>query len=89
MKKLYHLKVVVDTVVLAENEDDALVVFEDNKKDIFENDFDNFNGFEQFIEVVEIKNKKQLPKNWDTRCLPWKSYEDDAREIGYYLNKKE
>lgn len=68
-KKLYHLQVVLDVVVAAEEAEKAADVFMNNKEDIIENDF---NIIPPEIKIVgRITSKKDLPKGWDDRCIPW------------------
>ena len=83
MKKLYKLRVIIDTVVAAESDRDAREYVHQcsNLAQIAEND-----GATKVTGVKEITSKEELPKFWDQFAIPW-GIEPSREVIQQFLEK--
>lgn len=77
MSKLYEVEFMVRVVVLADDENHAYAVAEQNAFAIFRDD-----PRDDIFVCGEIKYANQLPQGWDAECLP---YGGQDQEIGDYL----
>ena len=67
--KLYKAVILIETVVKAENEDQAIDVLYSQANNVFDAEFR-----EEGIKIVgEVTSKRSLPEGWQGIELPWGS----------------
>lgn len=67
--KLYKAVIVIETVVKAENEDQAIGVLYSQADRVFDGEFRK-----ECIEIVgEVTSKRSLPEGWQGTEIPWGS----------------
>ena len=67
--KLYKAVIVIETVVKAENEDQAMGLLYSQADKVFDAEFR-----EECIEIVgEVTSRKNLPEGWQGVEIPWGS----------------
>jgi len=67
-RQLYVVEILFKTVVLAENEEEAEAIAEENKHEMLEDDFPAFSA----------SPMKSIPSTWNLKALPWQDmYEGD------------
>lgn len=77
-KKLFIVRAEIESVVLAEDENDACVVAAYNRRDILdEADLYSTHSWDALL-------CKRLPQNWDDNSLPWGS-DDDSKTVGFFM----
>lgn len=83
-KKLFVVSIEIESVVLAEDKDDACYVASQNRQDIME-ETDMYSAVSW-----SARPCKRLPHNWDENSLPWASLDEEAEELPckHYLNKE-
>lgn len=82
-KKLFIVRAEIETVVLANDENDAREVAVDNRDDIFsEAELSSPHSW-------DAQPCKILPSHWDEDSLPWKSYDyfDGDVTVGQYMKE--
>ena len=82
-KKLFIVYIKVESVVLAEDEDDACYVASQNRADILDDVEMSF--------AWAARPCKRLPSNWDENSLPWASLDEEVDELPckYYLSEED
>ena len=67
--KLYKAVIVIETVVKAENEDQAIGVLYSQADKVFDGEFR-----EEGIKIIgEVTSKRDLPEGWQGISIPWGS----------------
>ena len=79
-KKLFIVRAEIESVVLAEDENDACLVAAENYSDIsYEADLYSSVAWDALL-------CKRLPHNWDNNSLPWGS-DDDDKTVAFYMKE--
>lgn len=79
-KKLFIVTTEIESVVLAEDGDEASQVAADYHRDIC----DEANLYSAFS--WDARECKRLPPNWDVNSLPWGDDENGEMPVGHYMN---
>lgn len=77
-KKLYIVRLVCETVVVATDEDDAAMTASAMSADILDRD-----GIDTCECVSSVESPSDLPPQWKPHCIPWG--EDNDESIDYIL----